>query len=1183
MSFDLHPMRMPFAARFAIAVVAVLCLLGFFITLVGHAQSSDKPELLIHTDHAFRISSLDFNQDGTVLASGSWDNTIKLWDMRTGQVIRTLAGHEKFVYSVNFSPDGKILASGSADQKIKLWCLNRPDEPMTVQMPSEIQTVQFFPDGIRIAAAGDGGVIRVWNTQSGDVETIPPRHSNYVYSLAISPNGRKLASSSMKEIKLWDFQTRTEQTLQWCSNRVDPVVFSGDSKMLAAGCFEGTVLLWNLETGEQHTVQMHDHSVYSLQFSPDGTTLGSAGGDGIKFYNLATSQLSTVEGDTTRTEVLRFSPDGQSLVSGDDEGGLKLWNLSSRKETRPGFLRGNGRRFPLAEAAVFSPDGSTLAIGWGNGSVTTLGLSEGAGAEGRLAHADRVNSLLFTPDSKFLITTSPDKKLKFWNMVSGEKPKTVDGYVYALTSEAFSPDRKLLATDSKEGIRLWNLSTLESRLIKKLPQDVYSISFAPNQKTLAVSSANRLTLLDIASGREDVLHEDHGGVLSVARFSRDEKRVVQGQFDNSITIYDAEEKASPRVLNGGSDWASRFVFDRNEKYLASLSADQITLWDLQTGHSLPVDESLPQWVKFDNLARFPCGDVLVVPGGNYVKLVRVVKGQGAEELVRIYAVAQDGWVVVAPDGRFDTNLPLEDISDLSWVMPDTPLQPLPLELFMRDYYEPQLLPRILDVDDFNKLPDFTKLNRRLPRVGITEVSLPDADRRIKVTVEVEPHEDEGEPLTALDCTKKPNRCAYDLRLYRDSHLVGAFPSGGAELTTQVPPGLSREEENEKWRAAMLLKATDCSPGRHPGGVTCKFDVQLPLGKNAADVELTAYAFNDDRIKSLTAKWQWPEAVKAQLPRAAPAKPIVYVISFGVNSFDDPEWNLKFAAQDAELMQNVLTQKLKKRQAVGEFEKVVEVKLISNGPARQATKRNLVTVLELLAGKTPSRHDLFKPGPLTRELHKVRPDDIVILSLASHGYANKSGLFYVLPSDIQSSGKKVTQQLLQSSISSDELGLWVRDIDTEEFVMIVDACHAEAAVTGKEFKAGPMGSRGLGQLAYDKGMRILAATRAEGEAMEIGRTRAGVVIEGGLLTYALLTKGIKERMADYHPTDKEITMGEWLSFGVTQVPRLYTNLKFLLNGKRVRTAGPRNRPEDVQRPSLFNFKRGGQDTLLLRLP
>src|SRR6266850_4028036 len=105
---------------------------------------------------------------------------------------------------------------------------------------------------------------------------------------------------------------------------------------------------------------------------------------------------------------------------------------------------------------------------------------------------------------------------------------------------------------------------------------------------------------------------------------------------------------------------------------------------------------------------------------------------------------------------------------------------------------------------------------------------------------------------------------------------------------------------------------------------------------------------------------------------------------------------------------------------------------------------------------------------------------------------------MLPTDIgESSGRTVSDELLRRSISSDELSLWLRDVDAGEMVMIVDACHAASAVEGKDFKPGPMGSRGLGQLAFDKGMKILTATQAANAAIETGGS-----IGHGLLTFAL---------------------------------------------------------------------------------
>src|SRR5213078_261829 len=117
-------------------------------------------------------------------------------------------------------------------------------------------------------------------------------------------------------------------------------------------------------------------------------------------------------------------------------------------------------------------------------------------------------------------------------------------------------------------------------------------------------------------------------------------------------------------------------------------------------------------------------------------------------------------------------------------------------------------------------------------------------------------------------------------------------------------------------------------------------------------------------------------------------------------------------------------------------------------------------------------------------------------------------------------------------SSEELSLWLRDVDAGEMVMIVDACHSAATVEQEWFKPGPMGSRGLGQLAYDKRMRVLAASQADDFALESGNLRHG------LLTYALVKDGLDTKKADFRPKDGRVTLGEWLAYGAERVPDLH---------------------------------------------
>jgi uncharacterized caspase-like protein len=130
--------------------------------------------------------------------------------------------------------------------------------------------------------------------------------------------------------------------------------------------------------------------------------------------------------------------------------------------------------------------------------------------------------------------------------------------------------------------------------------------------------------------------------------------------------------------------------------------------------------------------------------------------------------------------------------------------------------------------------------------------------------------------------------------------------------------------------------------------------------------------------------------------------------------------------------------------------------------------------------------------------------LVILAFSGHGYTDPQGRFYLLPSDA-GMDSTITDAKLPKFISSDELSQWLRDVDAGELVMIIDACHSAASVP-EAFKPGPMGDRGLGQLAYDKGMQILAATQADNVALESER------LGQGLLTYALVQDGLKARKA-----------------------------------------------------------------------
>jgi WD40 repeat protein len=314
------------------------------------------------TGHTNWVTSVAFSPDGRLLASGSYDRTIKLWDVASGSLVRTLKGHTSSVFSVAFSPDGRLLASGSADETIKLWDVASGSLVRTLSgHTGDVTSVAFSPDG-RLLASGSGELdktIKLWEVATGkEVRTIdpfppcvpPPGHicvswQVYWHSVAFSPDGKLLASGSASgtvydTIKLWEVASGSlVRTLEGHTGSVYSVAFSPDGRLLASGscsqrnssgyCIQGEIKLWEVATGSLvRTLTGHTGWVASVAFSPDGRLLASGSGD-IKLWDVASGrEVRTLTGHTYGVWSVAFSPDGKLLASGSSDETIKLWDVS---------------------------------------------------------------------------------------------------------------------------------------------------------------------------------------------------------------------------------------------------------------------------------------------------------------------------------------------------------------------------------------------------------------------------------------------------------------------------------------------------------------------------------------------------------------------------------------------------------------------------------------------------------------------------------------------------------------------------------------------------------------------------------------------------------------------------------------------------------------------------------------
>ncbi|MFF2078595.1 WD40 repeat domain-containing serine/threonine protein kinase [Kitasatospora sp. NPDC058162] len=284
-----------------------------------------------HTD---MVDSVVFSPDGETLASASFDDTVRLWDLATRTSIATLTGHTDVVYSVAFSPDGKTLASASNDKTVRLWDLATRTSTATLTGHTDaVSTVAFSPDGKTLASASNDKTVRLWDLATRTSTATLTGHTDAVSTVAFSPDGKTLASASFDHtVRLWDLATRTSTaTLTGHSYQLYSVAFSPDGKTLASGGLDDTVRLWDLATRTSAaTLTAHADVVNAVAFSPDGKSLACAGGNKtIQLWDLATrTSTATLTGHTGAVGSVAFSLDGKTFASASNDKTIRLWKLS---------------------------------------------------------------------------------------------------------------------------------------------------------------------------------------------------------------------------------------------------------------------------------------------------------------------------------------------------------------------------------------------------------------------------------------------------------------------------------------------------------------------------------------------------------------------------------------------------------------------------------------------------------------------------------------------------------------------------------------------------------------------------------------------------------------------------------------------------------------------------------------
>jgi hypothetical protein len=585
------------------------------------------------------------------------------------------------------------------------------------------------------------------------------------------------------------------------------------------------------------------------------------------------------------------------------------------------------------------------------------------------------------------------------------------------------------------------------------------------------------------------------------------------------------------------------AFSPDGKYIkGTQSNERRIIWDFSTGKIVSLPYPLPYWVRFGDpfvkLADVELKNrkVSIIFKENNIYLL---DWKTDKHLATLIPTNDNDWLVTTPEGFFDGTP--NAWKQLIWRFNNNTFDYASVETYFNDFFYPNLLQDVLAGKSPKALAgqELEKKDRRQPKVEIA--ANPQSNQRIaKVSLKITDNNSEK---------KQPNHNkssgAQDLRLFRNGSLV------------------------KIWHGDVLQGKSN---------VTLEAEIPIVAGEN----NLTVYAFNSQNVKSND------DAVSVKGADSLKRDGTLYVLAIGVNKYANEKYNLNFAVTDVEK----ITESIKLQQDKLAQDKQYAKTEIITLTDETATKDNILLALRRFSEGEKAIIPANASEKLKSELSKIKPtqpEDALIIHFSGHGVSREQR-FYLLPHNFTDSDK-----VKEQGVSDIELNQILEKVDAGKLLMIIDACQSGQALGEQNEGRAPMNSKGLAQLAYDKGMLILTAAQSYQAALEAVRL-GDRKIEHGLLTFALLEAIQNPQVTADKDDNKQLWEREWFDYSTTQVPLLQVeamkqrNAEIIKNGRGdeivyLEGDDPKTDPDKrrVQTPRVFYRREADLTPLIVAKP
>jgi WD40 repeat protein len=524
--------------------------------------------------HQGGVTAVAVLPDGRVV-SGSWDKSLRVWDLESGTSVATLVGHQNWINAVAVLPDGRIV-SGSSDNSLRVWELGSQRSVALVGHQLRVNAVAVLPDGCIVSGSADK-TVRVWDLET-ETSVVLVGHQRPVSAVAVLPDGRVVSGSYDHTLRVWDLASGSSvATLEGHQGLVSAVAVLPNGRVVS-GSWDESLKVWDLESGAcVATLKGHRHAVYAVVVRSDGRVISGSADFSLRVWDIELgTSVAILEGHQHTVSAVAVLPGGR-VVSGSWDNTVRIWDLASATSV-PNLA---GHRHAVSAVAVL-PDGRIATSSWDR-TVRLWDPESGLSVAVLESDSNWVRALAVLPDGR-IVTGSGDRSLRVWDVESRTCVAVLEGHRHGVSAVTVLPNGRIVSSADDHSVHVWDAAFRSVATFACQKYLVHALATLPDGRLVCGCSDGKVRLWDAESGTTVASFEGHRGPVHAVSVLPG-GRVVSGSDDTTLRVWDVESSSCVVTFEGHTRAVHSVAVLADGRIVSASADNSLRAWNLGSATS----------------------------------------------------------------------------------------------------------------------------------------------------------------------------------------------------------------------------------------------------------------------------------------------------------------------------------------------------------------------------------------------------------------------------------------------------------------------------------------------------------------------------------------------------------------------------------------------------------------------